>query len=144
MTNQIMNWFVAIKEIIMAKVSKKKVIKHLKGDIKSFKKEEKEDRELIHELRESKKHEQKEKKHKDPKGKKDPKPKPRTKMAKAKPKTKAGKKAKLKKVFHEAAEGKLRSGSKTGPVVTNPKQIQAIALSEAGISKPKKKRRKKK
>jgi len=31
--------------------------------------------------------------------------------------------------------GKLHSGSKKGPVVTDPKQAIAISLSEAGISK---------
>lgn len=46
-------------------------------------------------------------------------------------------KKKLKKVFHEFKEGTLHSGSKKGPTVTNPKQAQAIALSEAGMSKKK-------
>lgn len=31
--------------------------------------------------------------------------------------------------------GSLHSGSKNGPVVTNPKQAIAISLSEAGLSK---------
>ena len=34
-------------------------------------------------------------------------------------------------------EGKLHSGSKTGPVVTNPKQAIAISLREAGVSRRK-------
>ncbi len=38
---------------------------------------------------------------------------------------------KIEKVMHEMKEGKLHSGSKKGPVVTNPKQGIAIALSEA-------------
>lgn len=38
---------------------------------------------------------------------------------------------KIKTVMHEFGEGKLRSGSKKGPKVTNPKQAQAIAISEA-------------
>jgi hypothetical protein len=39
--------------------------------------------------------------------------------------------------------GKLRSGSKKGPIVTNPKQAIAISLSESGQSKKKSKRKKK-
>ena len=45
--------------------------------------------------------------------------------------------------MHEMKEGKLHSGSKEGPVVTNPKQGIAIALSEArkkGLKVPSKKR----
>jgi hypothetical protein len=38
---------------------------------------------------------------------------------------------KVKKVMKEFKSGKLHSGSKKGPVVTNPKQGIAIALSEA-------------
>jgi hypothetical protein len=51
-------------------------------------------------------------------------------------------KAKIEKVMHEMKEHKLHSGSKKGPVVTNPKQGIAIALSEArkaGAKIPKKK-----
>jgi Family of unknown function (DUF6496) len=55
-------------------------------------------------------------------------------------------KSKIKKVMHEMKEGKLHSGSKKGPVVTNPKQGIAIALSEARKAgahiKPKKKGKK--
>ena len=40
--------------------------------------------------------------------------------------------------------GKLRSGSKKGPIVTNPKQAIAISLSESGQSRSKKKYKKKK
>ena len=48
-------------------------------------------------------------------------------------------KPKIKKVMHEFKEGELHSGSKKGPVVKNPKQAVAIAMSEAGKSIPKKK-----
>ena len=50
-------------------------------------------------------------------------------------KTTAFQKYKLAKVFGEAKRGELHSGSKHGPVVTNPRQIRAIALSEAGLSR---------
>jgi len=49
---------------------------------------------------------------------------------------------KMDKVFKEFGEGKLHSGSKKGPIVTNPKQAQAIAISEArrrGYKVPKRK-----
>lgn len=48
-------------------------------------------------------------------------------------------KKKVKKVMKEYSKGELHSGSKKGPVVTNPKQGIAIAMSEAGMSKKKKK-----
>ncbi len=38
---------------------------------------------------------------------------------------------KVEKVIHEFKEDKLHSGSKKGPLVHNPKQAIAIALSEA-------------
>lgn len=47
-------------------------------------------------------------------------------------------KEKVKKVMHEFGKGELHSGSKKGPVVTNPSQAKAIAMSEAGMSKKKK------
>jgi len=53
------------------------------------------------------------------------------------------KKSKVKKVMKEFSEGKLHSGSKKGPEVTNKKQAVAIALSEArkaGAKIPKKKK----
>ena len=40
-------------------------------------------------------------------------------------------KRKMKKVMHEFKEGELHSGSKKGPIVTNPKQAVAISYSEA-------------
>ena len=51
-------------------------------------------------------------------------------------------KAKIKKVMGEFSKGELHSGSKKGPVVSNPKQAIAIGLSEArkkGFKVPKKK-----
>lgn len=50
---------------------------------------------------------------------------------------------KIKKVMEEFEEGKLHSGSKKGPVVSNPKQAIAISLSEArkkGLKVPAKKK----
>ncbi len=46
-------------------------------------------------------------------------------------------KSKVKKVMREGYSGKLHSGSKKGPIVTDPSQMKAIAMSEAGLSKKK-------
>lgn len=59
----------------------------------------------------------------------------------AKKPTKAQKKTA--KVMGEYGKGELHSGSKKGPVVKSRKQAIAIALSEAGLAKPKKKSAKK-
>lgn len=108
----------------------KKIIKHLKGDIKSFKKEAKEDVKLIkelkhkkHEKHESKKHEKKEHKKKHAKHK--------VKKQKAE--------NKIAKVMEEFGKGELHSGSKHGPVVTNPKQALAIGYNTSKKAKKKKK-----
>ena len=59
----------------------------------------------------------------------------------AKKKTKAQKK--VAKVMREFGKGELHSGSKKGPVVKSRKQAIAIAMSEAGMTMPKKKSTKK-
>ena len=96
---------------------KKTVVSHLKKDITDFKKEMSEDKKLINKFGH---------KHKDDK-KKDP-----------KPRNKTGKRDKVRIVMEEFKEGKLHSGSKKGPVVTNPKQALAIAISESKRSKKRK------
>jgi hypothetical protein len=57
-----------------------------------------------------------------------------------KPKTKAGKQRKFGKVMREYERGSLHSGSPRGPVVRSRKQAQAIAASEAGVSRKRKRR----
>lgn len=41
----------------------------------------------------------------------------------------------VKQAMDEYEAGRMHSGSETGPVVTNPKQAIAIALSQAGLSR---------
>ena len=50
--------------------------------------------------------------------------------------TKAEKQRVVKTEMHKFGQGDLHSGSKSGPVVTNPKQAVAISMSESGQSKP--------
>lgn len=83
----------------------KKVVKHLKGDIKTFKEEAREDRKLIKELKNSKK--------------------PKKESLKKK------KEKKVTKVMREFKDKALHSGSKKGPIVKKRSQAIAIALSEA-------------
>lgn len=52
------------------------------------------------------------------------------------------KQKKVEKVMGEYKRGELHSGSKKGPVVKSKKQAVAIAMSEAGMSKDKNKRKK--
>jgi hypothetical protein len=59
----------------------------------------------------------------------------------AKKKTAAQKK--VTKIMREYGKGELHSGSKKGPTVKSRKQAIAIAMSEAGMTKPKKKATKK-
>ena len=58
-------------------------------------------------------------------------------MTREKPTTKAGKQRKVKKVLREFKKGQLTSGS--GGRVKSRKQAIAIALSEANLSKKRKK-----
>ena len=111
---------------------KKKIVKHLKGDIKTFKDEAQEDRELIKKLGSKKK--KSSKKRKDPKKKKE---------SPSHEKNESKKEKKVEKVMREYKSGKLHSGSKKGPQVKSRKQAVAIALSESGQSRKKKRKSRK-
>lgn len=49
--------------------------------------------------------------------------------------SKKDKKTRADAEFKKFGRGVMHSGSKSGPIVTNPKQAQAIALSESGQSR---------
>lgn len=66
--------------------------------------------------------------------------KPRSRARARTPKATPRQKAKVHTVMREFKKGKLKSSS--GAKVTSRKQAVAIALSEAGLSRPKRKRRK--
>lgn len=83
---------------------KKKVLSHLKDDVRTFEHEKKDDKKLIKKLKSSKKksmHERRESKGKEI----------------------------IEDEMRRFKEGRLHSGSKKGPIVKNPKQAIAIALT---------------
>jgi len=95
---------------------KSKVVKHLKGDIKTFKKEANEDREMIKSFS-----------------------KPVKKAAKRVVKDRKDEgKSKMDKVLHEFKEKELHMGSKKGPLVKKKSQALAIGYSESRRAKKKK------
>ena len=88
----------------------KKVVKHLKGDIHTFKREANEDKKLIKSLKKTV---------------------VKKKETKKKVPLKDKKEKKIAKVMREFKRGVLHSGSKRGPEVKKKSQAIAIALSEA-------------
>jgi hypothetical protein len=56
---------------------------------------------------------------------------------------KKAKRKRMKEEMHKFKEGTLHSGSKNGPIVTNPKQAIAISLHESGQSRVTRKKKKK-
>lgn len=58
--------------------------------------------------------------------------------------SKKAKRNRMKTEMRKFKSGKLHSGSKNGPIVTNPKQAIAISLHESGQSKKGKRKMKKK
>ena len=54
--------------------------------------------------------------------------------------SKAARKARVHEEMHKYKEGELHSGSESGPIVKSRKQAIAIALSESGQSRRKKRK----
>jgi hypothetical protein len=126
------------KRVEMKKRSEK-IENHLKKEMKSSKRMEKEDKEFVASLKRPmakrrgapavKAEEKKEAE-------------PKKALRVLKKEISAGKKElKVKKVMREYKKGDLHSGSKKGPVVSNPKQAIAIALSESRKIKNKSKKK---
>ncbi len=107
----------------------KKITAHLKKDIKEYKQMAHEDRELMKELK--RKPKKAHKMHEKKETKKVEKLEHAGKKKRVSKHESARFKDKVEVVMHEFKKGKLHSGSKKGPKVTNPKQAIAIALSEA-------------
>jgi hypothetical protein len=103
------------KRIRRVKSMANKVTKHLKGDIKTFKHEASEDRDLMKEL----------------KAHYDSRP--------DKMKRKRSKIDKMEQTMHEFKEGELHTSSKKGPIVKSRKQALAIALNESRKARKKRK-----
>jgi len=96
---------------------KKKITKHLHGDMKTYKEESNEDKELLKTLHAGNKKRTMKKPKKKPESRKEE-------------KGESKKEKKFERVMKEMKAGKLHSGSKKGPIVKNPKQAIAIAFSE--------------